>query len=539
MLIPFKYAFAAAIAGHFFLANTNSNDYFILQLEEFVCFCDAPYCYVEHLEGVVFMPDGTAQKPVLAIYDFRSKQEYIYRTNRMREITGASELIANMYDAFLDMYDSSLGAQKQIVRDWTKDSGLVGDFSGNRIGEVVYIGGGNLCILYKNREEYVSCNRVFSRLVHEKAYGLSMIAACADWSDDFEEARASAYRALDIKKRIGDVGAVCNVLPYTQVSRESFQPIVSKSVGRDREDLSLESELKRVGFEEKPVRDADKSFIDDIATDRGNDSLIAIIYSDGNSIGDRLKGVNTVADMRRFSVEVHEALVENTKKAIQQKLDLLPEQYRGHRVIIDHGDEITLVCNAHAAPFALDAYFEALEGSGYEACAGMAICHSHDPFATVYEIAEECCESGKVANRKKQGNASYIDFHFCRSGILGSLDQIREVQEGELTNRPYCVDEEYSTFLLIGKTLKSSKITRSDLKELNRAIVRGRSWYKLEYERLKAKDLECFSRIEKFADGDQLRKYLFDVTSFWDVYNLRFDVAASADHARREEGGAQ
>ena len=30
--------------------------------------------------------------PVLAVYDFRSKQEYIYRTNRMRQITGASDL---------------------------------------------------------------------------------------------------------------------------------------------------------------------------------------------------------------------------------------------------------------------------------------------------------------------------------------------------------------------------------------------------------------------------------------------------------------
>ena len=36
-------------------------------------------------------PSGFA--PVLAIYDFRSKQEFIYRTNRLQEISGASKLI--------------------------------------------------------------------------------------------------------------------------------------------------------------------------------------------------------------------------------------------------------------------------------------------------------------------------------------------------------------------------------------------------------------------------------------------------------------
>ena len=43
-------------------------------------------------------PSGFA--PVLAIYDFRSKQEYIYRTNRLQEISGASKLIEDIYDRF-------------------------------------------------------------------------------------------------------------------------------------------------------------------------------------------------------------------------------------------------------------------------------------------------------------------------------------------------------------------------------------------------------------------------------------------------------
>lgn len=34
-----------------------------------------------------------AEKNILALYDCRSKQEYIYRTDWVQEITGASELL--------------------------------------------------------------------------------------------------------------------------------------------------------------------------------------------------------------------------------------------------------------------------------------------------------------------------------------------------------------------------------------------------------------------------------------------------------------
>ncbi len=34
-----------------------------------------------------------AEKNVLALYNCRSKQEYIYRTDQVQEITGASELL--------------------------------------------------------------------------------------------------------------------------------------------------------------------------------------------------------------------------------------------------------------------------------------------------------------------------------------------------------------------------------------------------------------------------------------------------------------
>ena len=37
---------------------------------------------------------------VTALYDCRSKQEYIYRTNKVKEIAGASALLEKVYERF-------------------------------------------------------------------------------------------------------------------------------------------------------------------------------------------------------------------------------------------------------------------------------------------------------------------------------------------------------------------------------------------------------------------------------------------------------
>ena len=313
-----------------------------------------------------------------------------------------------------------------------------------------------------------------------------------------------------------------------------------------------------------------------MGAEKGKDSLIAVLYFDGNSIGERVKRLLESVDpaayvstIRTFSKELHESLVGKTVREIDSVIGLTPQdllgndeevaangegkgsaaeklaaKYKGYRVIIDHGDEITIVCNAHAAPLAVDAYFKAIAESEYKACCGMAFCHSHDPFSEVYRIAEECCESGKKYNRRTQreamqglvgqearnaagkANASYVDFHFCRSGITGTLDQIREAQEAPFTARPYEVGRTYEQFLRVGEMLEgSNKIQRSDVKELGRAILKGDSWYRLEYERLKAKDPAAFGKgaIESVVQDKELRKrILFDVCSMWDVFDVRF-----------------
>lgn len=495
------------------------------------------------------------QSPVLAVYDFRSKQEYIYRTNRMREITGASEIIATMFQKFLNPKDAT-GVGTYIRNDWNAPNPEpVVDAHGNplfaedEVGIVIYEGGGNLLVLYRDQPCYVAANKDFSRLVVRTAGTLSMISACADWNptQTLRQNTARAYRALDAQKRTGDAGVPCNVLPFTQVDRVTFQPIVGERTFREEktgkvlstQQITTEAKAKLDAFDHMSASKRTLGAnIDDLGLKKGEDSLIAVMYFDGNSIGEKVKAATahctTIADeivqMRRFSVGLHKTLVEQPEVRMKAAIDQEDKEYQGYRVIIDHGDEITFICNAHVAPLALQAYFDAVEASdeGYHACGGMVFCHTHDPFAMVYSLAEECCESGKHRNRAEQSagaaDASFVDFHFARSGITGTLEQIRSMRENDLTARPFRLDE-YKTFVEVGRLLAAPgcKLQRSDMKALNRALLRGRSWYQIELKRLEAKDPATMRNVYALVPDDELlRVLLADATSYWDVFDLAF-----------------
>ncbi len=306
--------------------------------------------------------------------------------------------------------------------------------------------------------------------------------------------------------------------------------------------------------------------LDEMTLEKGRESLLAIIYIDGNNMGAKLKEEidkhtdydSGVKALREFSINANEAFVERPIAAIERNLEQLhkkqkekmiakygekkykdSENYVKYRRVIAGGDEITLICNARIVPEILDVYFKTLdrEHSGNYACAGVAIFHSHAPFADVYEIAEQCCESGKKCSRDYGSNANFIDFHYCRAGITNDMEIVREKQEKGLTARPYRVDgghNGYSYPEFIGFTKKIKAIGRSNIKELAAAIIRGDSYYRFEVERInsrrfkiKLKDEEertdeAVPKKERLIHIDpkdeKSKKMIFDIAQVYDLW---------------------
>lgn len=461
---------------------------------------------------------------VTALYDCRSKQEYIYRTNRIREISGGSELLANVYGMFFR------AAEKKGLRinsDWRSGAEFsVKAFAeSNFDGEVIYEGGGNLCIIYKNRETYIRANRIFSRMLLEKTYTISIIASCVDTTDNFKEDRKRLYKENSRIKSTDWISVPCNTLPITQVDRDTFMPIVKKE---DNCSLSRESVLKRKAFEKSA--EVGEMFLDDISGEenKGTESLLAVIYVDGNAMGKKVKActenisgyTECTSALRRFSISTDKSFVERPISAIKAKLAERTDGRHKFRRVIAGGDEITLICNARAALDVVTAYFSALDEENRSlpddqknyACAGIAIAHSHAPFSDVYEIAEQCCESGKKKSRAQDSRVNYVDFHFCRSGITNDMETIRETQENGLTARPYEVSAELSEFISAGQRL--SAIGRANIKDLATAMIKGDSCYRFEVERIKSR----YPAAGLDSGDEKLRKLIFDIAQVYDIW---------------------
>ena len=467
---------------------------------------------------------------ILALYDLRSKQEYIYRTNKIREISGGSALLSAVYECFIEKAQKS-GISFYNSGDWHGKCFSLDLFKESDCdAEVVYIGGGNLMVIYKNEEIYRKANRLFSRMLLDETWTVSAIVSCVPVTGNFIKDRSELYRQNAINKSTGSVSVPCSVLPFTQVDMQTYMPIVQKNKGK-QESLSRESVCKLEACKKIDPNDPLSAiYLDDLAADKGRESILAIIYIDGNNMGAKLMQVlkdvenydSCMNALRGFSEKTAHDFVETPIEAIEKML--LEKQkagisYAKYRKVIAGGDEITLICNARIVPEILDVYFNTLdsENSGNYACAGVALFHAHAPFADVYEIAEQCCESGKKASRKYESNANFIDFHYCRAGITNDMEIVREKQEKDLTARPYRVDEKhegysYPEFISFANVIKA--IGRSNIKELAATLIKGESYYRFEIERINSR----FKGIHIEPTDEKSKKMIFDIAQVYDLW---------------------
>lgn len=475
-------------------------------------------------------------KMVLALYDCRSKQEYIYRTNRIREISGGSALLAGVYESFIDKAQEN-GISFMNGGKWEELIFNVKSFeSSDCKAEVVYIGGGNLMVLYKDIEDYKNANRLFSRMLLDNTFTITAIAASTPYTGDFKADRKALYAKNALNKSTGYISVPCSVLPFTQVDNITYMPIVEKNKYK-QESLSRESVCKYTAYDKyaktkmEHNKDIEKIQLDEIVTEKGRESLLAIIYIDGNNMGSKLMnelGNDTDYDicinkLRQFSVKTNSNFVVEPIKAIEQlllsKIGTKQEKYAKYRKIIAGGDEITLICNARMVPEILNVYFNTLDSknSGNYACAGVAIFHSHAPFADVYEITEQCCESGKKQSRKFESKANFIDFHFCRFGITNDMETVREEQEIGLTARPYRIDDEregYSFGKFIDFANRLKEIKRSNIKELASAMIKGESYYRFEIARINSR----YKSQKLDGKDEKTKRMIFDIAQVYDLW---------------------
>ena len=467
-------------------------------------------------------------------------------------------------------------------------------------------------MLYRGIDVYREVNRRFYHKLLEETYSLRVLTTYIEGVDfdNYLADRNKMYAKHKRREQRESMTAPVNTLPIVQTDYRTSLPLAELQWIGDREEkVTYESKKKYEKYAElekyeQPIRYGDctedgkyrrdeeaetekqiarqamgSRLLDNMITEKGEESLLAVIYIDGNNMGAKVDSCLDAGDdksyetcvkaLREFSDEIQTHYIDNRIRDVDTFLSENTKKLR--RFVIYAGDEITFICNARNAYDVAKEYLTKLaadspEGAPRTSCAGIAVFHSHAPFREAYRIAEECCESGKKLMKElKIKNASMIDFHYCQGAFGTSLEAIRKDEETEDCSRPWFVyydgekgaesgekpaliKRKYVSDDIVQEMKKMlNKIGNSNIKDLAVSAKRSEADFRSELERISAhqkaekqEDKVDFTLGGLLDDKDaERKKELMDIQRklIYDmaiVYDIWFNDEKRAEEERKE-----
>lgn len=407
---------------------------------------------------------------IAAIYDVRGIQEFIFSSQKLKENIGASVIVKEILDSFLM---ESIKKYSNTITEWFKYPGLkIKNQDLN--AEVVYSGGGNALVIYKDEHFFDKVNQQVSRTILEKTGGsVNFVSAWVntDLSDSkFQEERKALIRKLRENKYCMRETSPLNGIAITREGVTDGFPaqkeIIWVTDGKElKEYISFTAEKKRCfekekSFEEElpiPENLVYPEKFDDLGQKEG-ESHIAVVHIDGNNMGKKLKQLNSYEEMKDFSRQVNEAyksamktLVktliqafkdENFFKRLNLKQDKEGRFFLPLRSVVLNGDDVTFVTDGRIGIPLAEKFLQNISKRSVlindkkiplSCCAGIAIVKSHFPFYRAYQLADELCSSAKLKGKilaAEKGTdmdiGNWVDYHIVYSGLSTVLSQLRQ-----------------------------------------------------------------------------------------------------------------
>lgn len=433
------------------------------------------------------------EENVVAMYDVRGIQKYIYKTAKVKDAIGASDLVEGIIDEALQKAVQMCGlSEEQTDLFWKEAVDEPGCEKGKRKKyvpkeyqeddkkkvQVLFIGGGNGFVLFSDIELCNRVNRYMARYILEETYSLQLAVAVVKKTDHY----ASDYKNLHlemnkIKADMSDSKPL-GALPVMQIEIKTGYPAV------DQDGTSSETKKKKERKDRIRIKEGEEKYLENIITQKGVDSNLAVVHLDGNNMGLRIREIISGKDSYQDAVNTMRQISYRIDQSYKQVFQNMKEQFSSEHIVIEGketkpymrkivtaGDDITYVCNAQIA-FATVEYFckkitnytlyqekedmtpeeekENKKKYGFSVCAGIAFMNSHFPFEIAYDTAEECCDSAKDAAKDSQNMdgeriGNYFDFQICKNIAVRNLDLVRKKEYqtplGEhLLYRPYFVE---------------------------------------------------------------------------------------------------
>jgi hypothetical protein len=514
---------------------------------------------------------------VLAMYDVRGKQEYIFRKNQIKEIVGGSCIIRDCFKDYLypaaKKYrndcmgkEDSADAIYQYQEEGTQGSEAFDTqafrkrMEGNiYLGEVVYEGGGNFIVLYRDKTCCVEINKIFTKNVMMATETLKVLCTYIEVGGELSDYVADRNRLYE-KHRINEaqesVIRPVNAMPFVQVDPVTSLPLSEciTAAGNEKKKVSRESYAKYQKYYEVSKENKEEygeKVLDHLVKKKGEDSLLAVIFIDGNNMGAKVQGClknvdksyqASVTALRKFSAGIQKNYVDDRMAAIDEVLgkkygEVSEEEAKNkRRFVVYAGDEMSFICRAEDALDIVKAYFADMP-KDCSSCAGIAIFHSHAPYAEAYRIAEECCESGKKKMKEAQPpetTTCYVDYHYCQGGLGMELEDIREREIGDIISKPWLIkdnakrpkrmEKECVTLEEVERVVKELNLleSRTNIKGLAERAMSSQADFDMEMSRIYAhQSKEIQNKIAytfRELEGEKRKCLIYDIIIAYDLW---------------------
>lgn len=306
----------------------------------------------------------------LTMLDTSGIQGYVFRSNRLQENIGASEIVYRattqwVFDA-LDTHklrhNIIPGSRQTGAWDFDKEVRCLKDDPTLDV-EVIYAGGGNTFLLFRDGKQAIDFTKTLTRRVLIDAPGLTLVVQHLpfDWNTDslrvaqdklFQQLAAHKAARLpstptlglgitepcastglaavrtdegtatiedrSIELRVGDQRQE----PPRAISRETFQKILWR-------DLALDRLKAEVGGSVSDQFDF-PSDIDNLGRMVGEESFVAVVHADGNGMGEHVKQVGKsldwsdpsaanrdyITELRAFSTRINAASLAALRRVV-------------------------------------------------------------------------------------------------------------------------------------------------------------------------------------------------------------------------------
>jgi len=429
------------------------------------------------------------KKIYLLILETSGNQSYIFSTNKLRDVVGASELTYRVGTDFVER-----AIEEVTGRPFRKEnilSELPIEKEGSPDIEVIIATSGKAVLLVRDSEDHALKRgfvETWSRIVVSEAPGVDALAVFSEISLDL------SLPLLNGKERNEAEGSLLNVfrdahvqfsiaktrraapqsrfqrLPPVASCRYSGYPAQEMfSEGGEPVPISLLSLVKIEAGRSDEFRRRMESLYppgkNGIVAQGLNDKTLeecrwlAVVHADGNGLGQiftnfhehvstvvgkRADGRSYIDYYRMFSAELDKICegafreaADATEFKENTKIPLVP--------VVVGGDDLTIILDGTRALTFTRRFLESFrrrtgesevvseicEAAGHASrrlgiCAGICVAKEHFPFSESYRLAEELLKSAKQVKHSVGPEGTAIDFHILYDSVVTSLHEIRE-----------------------------------------------------------------------------------------------------------------